>query len=141
LKEVLEKSKFHGKNAPGKNQKAVELGKPLYTQVSSKNIGNILKIKENFSKLSNKKIKEISKTIFGKADKPRPKINMMTKGPSRKQIIVPMSMDNANKFMLASSKYIVNLNHSLKNIKTDLMVNFIYRDHCGLIITSNRVAF
>jgi len=112
----------------------------LYAQVSSKNIGNILKIKKNFPKLSNKKIEEISKTIFGKADKPRPRINMTTKGLSRKQIIVPMSINNANKFMSASSKHVANFNHSLKNTKTDLMVDFIHIDHCGLIITSNRVA-
>ena len=138
-KDILEKSKFYGKNTSGMNKKAVESGKPLYAQVSSKNIGNILKIKKNFPELSNKKIKEINKTIFGKADKPRSRINMTTKGPSRKQIIVPISIDNANKFMLASSKYVANLNYSLKSIKTDLMVDFICIDHCSLIVTSNRV--
>jgi len=60
------------------------MGKPFYAQVSSKNIDNILKIKENFSKLSNKKIEEINKTIFGKADKLRPRINMTIKGPLKK---------------------------------------------------------
>jgi len=54
LKKVLENFKFHSKNTPDKNQKAVESGKPLYAQVSSKNIGNILKIKKNFPELSNK---------------------------------------------------------------------------------------
>jgi len=46
-KKVLTKSKFHRKNTPSKNKKAAEFGKPSYTQVSSKNIDNILKIKEN----------------------------------------------------------------------------------------------
>ena len=68
-KEVLAKSKFHGKDASNKSKKLTESGKILYTQVSSKNINNILKIKENFPKLSNKKIKEINKTIFSKTDK------------------------------------------------------------------------
>jgi len=105
------------------------MGKHSYAQVSSKNIGNILKIKKNFSELLNKKIEKINKTIFGKADKPRSKINIMTKGPSRKQIIIPMTIDNTNKFMLAFSKHITNLNRSLKSIKTDLMVDFICIDH------------
>ena len=96
---------------------------------------------KNFSELSNKKIEKINKTIFGKVDKLRPRINMTSKSPSRKQIIIPMSIDNANKFMLVSSKHVANLNCSLRNPKTDLMVNFIHNDHRGLIITSNRVTF
>ena len=52
-------------------------------------------------------IKEINKTIFSKADKPRFRINMITKGPSRKQIIIPMGINNTNKFMSVSSKHIV----------------------------------
>jgi len=117
----------------------MEKGKPLYVQVSFKNISNILKIKENFPKLLNKKIEEINKTIFSKVDKLRPRINMMTKSPSRKQIIVSMSIDNANKFISVSSEHIANLNRSLRNTKTDLMVDFIYTDHQGLIVISNRV--
>jgi len=93
-KKVLAKSKFYGKNTPSKNKKAAKFGKPLYTQVLSKNIGNILKIKENFSELSNKKIEKINKSIFGKTDKPKPRINMMTRGPSHKQIIIPISVDH-----------------------------------------------
>ena len=138
-KEVLAKSKFHRKNAPSKNENTAEFGKPLYTQVLSKNIGNILKIKENFSELFNKKIKEINKPIFGKTDKPKPRINMTTRGSSHKQIIIPMSIDNTNKFMLASSKHISNFNQSLRNTKSDLFVDFIHVNHWGLIVTSNRV--
>jgi len=74
----LAKSKFHGKNAPNNNKKAVETTKPSYTQILSRNIENILKIKENFQELSNKKIEELSNSIFKKSDKPKPKINMTT---------------------------------------------------------------
>ena len=102
----------------------------------SKNIG---KIKENFLELSNKKIEQINKLIFNISDKPKPRINMMTKGPSRKQIIVPMSSSNANKIMAASGEYIANLNCSLKNTKSGLSIDFIRVDHQGLIVTSNRV--
>jgi len=55
-KEVLAKSKFHGKNASSKIRKVVETSKLSYAQISSKNIGTILKIKKNFLELFNKKI-------------------------------------------------------------------------------------
>ena len=87
-KEVLAKSKFYRKNAPSKNKKTAEFGKLSYTQVSSINIDNILKIKENFPELSKKKIKEINKSIFGKMDKPKYRINITTRGLLCKQIII-----------------------------------------------------
>jgi len=93
-KKVLEKSKFHGKNTPSKGKKAEVTTKPSYTQISSKNINNILKIKENFLELLNKKIEELNKSIFNNSGIHRPRINMTTQGPSCKQIIVPVSNDN-----------------------------------------------
>ena len=84
FKEVLEKSKFHGKNILGKEKKTMKITKLSYMQVSSKSINNIFKIKEIFPELSNKKIKELNKSIFNKSEKPKPKINMMTKNPSHK---------------------------------------------------------
>ena len=84
FKKVLEKSKFHGKNILGKEKKTIKITKLSCTQVSSKSVNNILKIRENFPELSNKKIKELNKLIFNKSEKPKPKINMMTKDPSYK---------------------------------------------------------
>jgi len=81
-KKVLAKLKFYGKNVPNNNKKAMETTKPFYAQISSRNINNILKIKENFPELSNKKIEELNNSIFKKSDKTKPRINMMTKGLS-----------------------------------------------------------
>ena len=106
LQLLLRPSKFHRNNTPSKVRKIVETSKLSYTQILSKNIGTILKIKENFLELSNKKIKQINKSIFNISDKLKPRINMTTKGPSRKQIIVPMSSNNANKIMVASGEHI-----------------------------------
>ena len=78
-KEVLAKLKFYRKNAPNNNKKAVETTKPSYAQILFRNINNILKIKKNFPELLNKKIKELSNSIYNKLDKPKPRINMMTK--------------------------------------------------------------
>ena len=58
--------------------------KKSYTQASTNptNVSNIakdtFKIKEAFSKLQDKKI-EIVQKIINKQDKPKPKLNMMTK--------------------------------------------------------------
>jgi len=98
-KKVLEKSKFHGENAPGKQKKPAVTSKPSYVQVLSKNVNNILKIKKNFSNLSNKKIKELIKSIFNNGGKSKPRISMMTKGPSHKQVIVTMNSENSKKFI------------------------------------------
>ena len=79
----------------------------------------------DLDKLSNKKIEELNRLIFNKSEKPKPKINMTTKGPSCKQVIVPMDSDNIKSFMTASSDHIINLNCTLKGIKLDLIINFI----------------
>jgi len=85
---------------------------------------DILKIKETFPKLQVNKINNIHKIING-SNKPKPKINMMTKRPSRKQIIISMSIHNKTKFMEIFGVYITNINRALKNIKSDIMVDFI----------------
>jgi len=50
---------------------------------------------------------------------------MTTKGLSWKQIIVPINKDNINKFVASSSVHVANLNKSLKNIKLDIMVDYV----------------
>jgi len=123
-KKVLENLKFHRKNAPSKERKTIEIVKLSYAQVLSKSVNNILKIKKNFSKLSNKKIEELNKSIFNKFEKLKLKINMTTKGPSCKQVIVPIGSNNTKSFMTALSNHVTNLNCTLKGIKLDLIIDF-----------------
>ena len=129
LKEVLAKLKFHEKNILSKIGKIVETLKLSYAQILSKNIDTILKIKENFPELSYKKIKQINKSIFNISEKHKPKINIVTKGLSRKQIIVPMSSINTNKIIADSDEHITNLNCFLKNTKLGLSIDFIQVNH------------
>jgi len=105
-----------------------------------RNVTNILKIKENFPELSIKQIEELNKSISNNGGKLKPKINMTTKGPSYKQVIVPMDSENSKKSISSSGDHVANLNHALKNIKSETIVNFICVDYRGLIITSNKVA-
>ena len=86
----------------------------------------ILKIKEMFSKLQVSKIDNIHK-IINSIGKPKPKVNMITKRPSRKQVIISMNNENKAKFMESSSKHITNLNKVLKNIKLNVMA-IVYID-------------
>ena len=64
---------------------------------------------------------------------------MTIKGLSRRQILVSMSLANFSKFMVLSYKHIANINRAFKNIKSDVIADFIQADHRGLTITTNKV--
>ena len=102
----------------------------------------ILKIKEMFTKLQVRKIGNIHKIING-SRKPKPKVNITTKKLSRKQVIISMSNENKTRFIEFSSKHIAkhiaNLNNVLKNIKSDVIADFVYMDQAGITIVINGV--
>jgi len=64
---------------------------------------------------------------------------MTTKGPSRKQVIIPMSKENINTFMKNSSFHVANINRLLRNAKSDVLVNYIRSDPTGVIIITSKV--
>jgi len=64
----------------------------------------------------------------------------MTKGSSKKQIIIPLSLKNRNKFIERSSSYITYLNKMLKSIKSEIMADFVQSDHTRIMIVTNKVA-
>lgn len=72
--------------------------------------------------------------------KPKPHINMMTKSLLQKQIIISIGSKNISKFIKYSDNHITNINHALKEIKSDTFTDFIHANYHGLIITSNKVA-
>ena len=124
---ILAKSKHH------KNIKS-------FAQATKGSTEDILKIKEAFPKLSTKKIIEMHNIAHDTNKKIRPKINMTTKGPSRKQIIIPMSQDNINTIIMHANSHIFNINQLLKSIKSDVMADFICSDSRGIIVTTNKIA-
>ena len=77
--------------------------------------------------------------MLNKLKKDKLMINIMIKNLSRKQIIVPISLGNSNKFIVLSNKHIFNINKALKDIKSDILTNFIHTDNKDLIITTNKV--
>jgi len=71
---------------------------------------------------------------------PKSKLNITTKGLSHKQIIILISSNNIKIFIVTSNDHVTNINQLLKNIKSDIVIDFIYLDHRGLIFISNKVA-
>jgi len=99
----------------------------------------VLKIKKLFPALNVKEIDQVNNIIKGNL-KPKPHIQMTTKEPSRKQIIVPMSSDNNNYFMKNSVTHVVNINKLLKNTKSEVLVDYICSDPLGISIVTNKVS-
>ena len=119
---------FHFKKPTGENRdqgKNNSSGKS-YAQASklSINTSEVLKIKETFLSLSAKKIDQVN-SIVNSQNKPKPHIQMTTKGPSRKQVIISMSGENINTFMKNSSLHVANINRLLCNTKSDVLVDYI----------------
>jgi len=85
---------------------------------------DVLKIKEAFPALNAKKIDQVNNIVKGNP-KPKPRIQMTTKGPSRKQVIIPMSKDNIDAFMKNSSLHVANINRQLCNVKSEVLINYI----------------
>jgi len=64
---------------------------------------------------------------------------MTTKSLSRKQIIVPMNGDNIMKFIKKSNHYISNINKALRNIKSDVLVDFICSNPLSITVVMCKV--
>ena len=86
-----------------------------------------------------KKIDQINSIVKGTI-KLKHCIQMITKGPSRKQVIIPMSNDNNAKFMRNSATHITNINRSLKNAKSEILVDFIHSDSLSITVVTNKVS-
>ena len=105
----------------------------------STNTSEVLKIKETFPSLSAQKVDQVKNIVNGQA-KPKPRIKMMTKGPSRKQVIIPMSRENINSFIKSSSLHVANLNRLLCNTKSEVLTDYIWADPIGITIVTNKVS-
>jgi len=87
-------------------------------------MSDVLKIKEAFPALNANEINQVN-NIIKSNPKPKPRIQMTTKGLSRKQVIIPMSKENNNAFMKNSLLHVANINRQLRNIKSEVLVNYI----------------
>ena len=113
----------------------------MYAQASkqSTSTSDVIKIKDMFPSIGANKINQINEIVKG-TFKPKHYINMMTKEPLHKQVIFPMSKDNSVKFMKNSAIHVINLNRNLKNMKSEVSVDFIRSDPVGITIVTNKVS-
>ena len=127
-------------------QNKKQLGEPKKPATSyaqalkpSANTSKIIKIKETFPSLNAKKIDQVNNIIKGNL-KPKPRIQMMTKGPSRKQVIIPISNENNNIFMKNSATHVTNINRQLRNAKSEILVDYIQSDPLGISVVTNKIS-
>jgi len=77
--------------------------KKSYAQASKTNllskVEDILRVKEAFSSLSADEVGKILKVKNSSEGKMKPKLNMTTRGSSRKEVIIPMTKSNAELIM------------------------------------------
>ena len=99
----------------------------------------VIKIKDIFPILNTEKVNQIHK-IVTRSSKPKLRIQMTTKGLSRKQVIIPMSSDNISKFIKNSSLHVTSINWLLKNAKSEILVDFIQSDVLSITVITNKVA-
>jgi len=79
-------------------EKAFLSAKKSFAQVTKGYNTNLLKLHEAFSALPANKIIEMNNISTGKTN-PKPKIQITTKGPSRKSILIPMDTNNKAKIV------------------------------------------
>ena len=141
-KEVKKISKYFKKiENPTSKKSYAQASSNQAPKATTSNVAiNTLKIKETFPDLSNKKIDTIQKVINEINNKLKPRINMTTKGPLHKQVIIPMPNKLGKKFTKDSVSQVININCALKNIKSNICADFIISNSKDIIITTNNVA-
>ena len=141
-KELNVISKYFQNKKPLSENKKKEISNPskTYAQASKSqaSTSNVLKIKEIFLALSAKKIDQVNNIVKGNI-KLKPKIQITTKGLSRKQVIIPMSKDNIDVFMKYSSLHVANINRQLHNVKSEVLTDYIRADPLGITIVTSKV--
>jgi len=130
---------FQNKKSLAKNLNQVGNNNPVrsYTQATktSANTLDVLKIKEAFPALNANKTDQVN-NIVKDNPKPKPRIQMTTKDPSRKQVIIPMSKENNNTFMKNSLLHVANINRQLRNVKSEVLVDYIHSSISDDLINS-----
>ena len=110
----------------------------LLKQIS--NINDVIWVKKAFSALSADEVRKMLNIKNKGMGMKKPKINIMTKGLSRKEIIISMTKVDIELIINSAHIYISNINKCLKNSKSDIIVNFIQININRIIIIINRPA-
>lgn len=68
------------------------------------------------------------------------KINMKTKGPSRKQIIISMGTNNIKRVITQVNAHITNINRVFNEMKSNISTNYIHSNNREVVIITNKIA-
>ena len=91
-----------------------------------------------FFTLETDKVAKIIKAKNSNERQKKSRINMTTKGPLRKQVIILMAKLNTELIINSANQQITNINKSLKEIKSDVSTNFIHIINNRVIITTDK---
>ena len=97
-------------------------------------------MKEVFPALSADEVGKMLKAKNSGVDNKKPKINMMTREPSRREVIIPMTKVNAELIVNSAHIYISNVNNCLKIFKSNIIADSIWINVNGIVITTNKLA-
>jgi len=118
--------------------------KKSYAQASKANIlssiEDVIQVKEAFPALSANEVGKMLKAKNSGGGMKKPKINMTTRGQSRREVIIPMTKANAELIVNSAHIHVSNVNKCLKNSKSDTFADFIQSNVNGIIITTNKPA-
>ena len=95
-------------------------------------------MKEAFPSLLANEVGKMLKAKNSSGGLKKPKINMMTKEQSRREVIIPMTKTNAELIVNSAHIHTSNVNKCLKNSKSDTFADFIQLNINGIIITTNK---
>ena len=93
-----------------------------------------------FHTLSADKVGKMLKAKNSSGGTKKPKINITTRGQSRREVIISMTKTNAELIVNSAYIHISNINKCLKNSKSDTFADFIRFNVNGIIITTNKPA-
>ena len=102
--------------------------KKSYAQASKSNLScieDIVRVKEAFPALLVDEVGKVLKIKNSGGDNRKPKINMTTRGPSKKEVIIPMAKHIAELIINSAHNHITNINKCLRNSKSDIVTDFI----------------
>ena len=101
-------------------------------------IEDVIRVKEAFSTLSADEVGKMLKAKNSNGGTKKPKINMTTRGQSRREVIIPITKTNAELIVNSAHIHISNINKCLKNSKSNIFADFIRFNVNGIIITTNK---
>ena len=102
--------------------------KKSYAQASKSNLSrieDIVQVKKAFPALSVDEVGKVLKIKNSGEGNKKPRINMTTREPSRKEVIILMAKHNAELIINSAHIHIANVNKCLKNSKSDIIADFI----------------